>query len=84
MEGTDDQHIVLSFSQDLEGRRWGLPFPLPVRREAAQWSPVLHADPRGRLWLFYAESVRRGPSPQTLNINAEIGAQWDVWRGLCF
>jgi hypothetical protein len=38
--------------------RWGAPKAFPeALRQAGQWSPVLHCDAFGRLWLFYAETA---------------------------
>eukprot|EP00240_Pyramimonas_obovata_P002460 CAMPEP_0118927538 /NCGR_PEP_ID=MMETSP1169-20130426/4979_1 /TAXON_ID=36882 /ORGANISM="Pyramimonas obovata, Strain CCMP722" /LENGTH=777 /DNA_ID=CAMNT_0006869307 /DNA_START=190 /DNA_END=2524 /DNA_ORIENTATION=+ len=57
IEGATDQRIYLSYSKDKEGKRWEQPTSMPESlREAGQWSPVLHADPKGQLWVFYAES----------------------------
>eukprot|EP00242_Pyramimonas_sp_CCMP2087_P003825 CAMPEP_0198214686 /NCGR_PEP_ID=MMETSP1445-20131203/43204_1 /TAXON_ID=36898 /ORGANISM="Pyramimonas sp., Strain CCMP2087" /LENGTH=465 /DNA_ID=CAMNT_0043889973 /DNA_START=206 /DNA_END=1600 /DNA_ORIENTATION=+ len=55
LEGSNDQHIRLSFAHDLSGLSWGPSQPMPVPRTAAQWSPVLHRDTKSRLWIFYTE-----------------------------
>lgn len=58
IEGSTDQRIYLSYSLDEEGREWATPESVPEKlREAGQWSPVLHCDQSGALWLFYAESA---------------------------
>jgi hypothetical protein len=57
VEGLDVQHILISYSRDPEGNRWTSPQQVPIRQSGALWSPVLHADTDGVLWLFYSESV---------------------------
>eukprot|EP00232_Nephroselmis_pyriformis_P008923 CAMPEP_0182893546 /NCGR_PEP_ID=MMETSP0034_2-20130328/24539_1 /TAXON_ID=156128 /ORGANISM="Nephroselmis pyriformis, Strain CCMP717" /LENGTH=520 /DNA_ID=CAMNT_0025027295 /DNA_START=18 /DNA_END=1576 /DNA_ORIENTATION=- len=56
IEGAEDQHIWFSFSKDLEGKSWSPPRMVPVPAAGALWSPILHAEPSGRLRLFYCES----------------------------
>ncbi|KAK3241977.1 hypothetical protein CYMTET_48301 [Cymbomonas tetramitiformis] len=55
VEGSNDQHIVYATSTDVAGLYWTPAEPLPVPRMAAQWSPVMHTDSKGHLWLFYTE-----------------------------
>eukprot|EP00959_Pyramimonas_sp_CCMP1952_P152040 3181015-Pyramimonas_sp.AAC.1 len=55
LEGGNDQHIRLSFAQDMSGLTWGPSQPMPVPRTGAQWSPVLHRDAKGHIWVFYTE-----------------------------
>eukprot|EP00899_Mesostigma_viride_P008044 jgi/Mesvir1/17240/Mv07652-RA.2 len=56
-EGSEDQHIRLTFSTDKEGRHWQPSRKLKVRRDGAQWSPVLHFDvASSQLFLFFSES----------------------------
>lgn len=57
VEGLDMQHILISISKDSDGRRWVPPQVVPLHNHGALWSPVLHVDRRGVLWLFYSESV---------------------------
>ncbi|KAK3256458.1 hypothetical protein CYMTET_34407 [Cymbomonas tetramitiformis] len=91
IEGAQDQRIYMSFSIDEDGREWGLPQSMPdALREAGQWSPVLHVDVFGLLWLFYAETSvaclrkpirRKGqtPMPQRWAVGGSIKA---VTRGI--
>ena len=51
-----DQHLAVSFSEDAPGSAWGEARRIPLPQDGPLWSPVLHTDSRGRLWLFYAES----------------------------
>ena len=64
VEGLGTQRIYYSFSTD-EGSTWSdatpvsVPLPAAGRGEngsGAQWSPVLHADRKGTLWLFFTVS----------------------------
>jgi len=57
VEGLEEQRIFISLSKDPEGRRWTQPQVVPLRNTGALWSPVVHVDPRGVVWLFYSESV---------------------------
>mmetsp|Transcript_15897 Transcript_15897/g.30471 ORF Transcript_15897/g.30471 Transcript_15897/m.30471 type:complete len:472 (+) Transcript_15897:292-1707(+) len=57
LEGAGDQHIRLAFAKDVGGLQWGGSFALPFPRNAAQWSPVLHVDAKGRIWIFYTEGT---------------------------
>jgi len=57
VEGLDVQHILISYSRDPEGNRWTSPQQVPIRQSGALWSPVLHVDIDGVLWLFYSESA---------------------------
>eukprot|EP00898_Chlorokybus_atmophyticus_P007206 jgi/Chlat1/7487/Chrsp60S06998 len=55
-EGTPSQRLAYAVSRDgSEGKR-GLPWDTGSGGDRAQWSPVLHRDTRGRIWLFYTES----------------------------
>uniref|UniRef100_A0A7S0QUV7 Sialidase domain-containing protein n=1 Tax=Pyramimonas obovata TaxID=1411642 RepID=A0A7S0QUV7_9CHLO len=56
VEGLDSQHILISHSRDERGQRWSAPQKVPLRNSGALWSPVLHVDDRGVVWLFYSES----------------------------
>ena len=59
LEGGEDQRIWMATSLDPLGKEWEPPSPLPHRASHARtalWSPVLHCDTAGTLWLFYAES----------------------------
>jgi predicted neuraminidase len=59
LEGGEDQRIWMATSRDPLGKEWEPPSPLPHHASHARtalWSPVLHCDTAGRLWLFYAES----------------------------
>ncbi|KAK3255265.1 hypothetical protein CYMTET_35544, partial [Cymbomonas tetramitiformis] len=56
VEGLPEQRIMYSFSSDV-GNKWSAPFTVPQqKKKRAVWSPVLHVDNAGTLWLFYAES----------------------------
>ena len=58
-EGSDDQHILVAFSKTRNGKDWWPPRRLPIEtvtEGAALWSPVLHADKYGTLWLFFCEA----------------------------
>jgi len=71
IEGTEDQRIWLAVSKDYYGRHWETPTPVPDRfAKAAMWSPVLHCDGDGRVWLFYSES---NPNCLRAEVNSKKG-----------
>lgn len=56
VEGLDMQHIQFSISKDREGMAWLPPQRVPIKQTGALWSPVVHVDRHGHVWLFYSES----------------------------
>eukprot|EP01084_Bolivina_argentea_P106779 191000_1 len=58
-EGTNDQHIMFSYSTDM-GNKWSTPQTIAYgdRYQQAVWGPALHWDSHNELlWLFYSEST---------------------------
>ena len=61
VEGLNAQSIYYSISREGAagaGLNWTAPHVVPMHNmtKGAVWSPVLHADPKGRLWLFFTAS----------------------------
>ena len=72
VEGLPEQRILYSISRDL-GRTWEQPMALQLHSAGAVWSPVVHGDKTGRLWLFYSESTRCMRTSKVVNTWAPGG-----------
>ncbi|KAK3239698.1 hypothetical protein CYMTET_50393 [Cymbomonas tetramitiformis] len=73
VEGLPEQRIWMSVS-NTGGHSWMKATKVPIISHAAVWSPVLHCDKAGTLWLFYAESTEciRPSTPPTWEPGGDI------------
>jgi predicted neuraminidase len=91
-EGASDVAIYLSRWEPSSGA-WGEPYPLIDRASASRelgryvkklGNPVLHRDPRGRVWLYFVTVSTGGWSGSSVSLkwSDDEGASWSEARRL--
>eukprot|EP00899_Mesostigma_viride_P009500 jgi/Mesvir1/18551/Mv17068-RA.1 len=84
-EGTQDQHLRSSFSDDTE--RWTEPVDIPLLTDSpgCVWSPVLHYDDdKDVLWLFFSKSISCLRPPVVSPIVGEQPPRWSPGGSIKF